>query len=253
MVLTSAQIASYLDPLAYPIPIKLYSNPQPQNRRKYPSIEVDNNVPQDVEENYEKTTTRQRFQIHIYMRIKMGDTNETVTLENIETLIKTALDGVQIAGSVIYLETKSWNRNKLDQPVTYYDSILTISAEDIASTQAGGVLGSKIQLGLPGPISIQLLSEPSMTQGYRYDEDHDDIGSRVLTWTVPLGEGLFEYATTSTLDTSIKSLIDAKVKHACSITKNGTLTNFNAYLTETRKTAPYDNIERTVLVLQIVA
>lgn len=205
MVLTNNQIAEYLSDLDYPVPIRVYDTPQAEQKRKFPSIEINNIVPTDETENWQTKREQQRFEVHVYMRIKSFESDETNRLGQIEDLIKTELDGVQLAGSKIILENKTWNRQPIQKPVFYYNSVLTVLAVDMEAVE--GILGLQQTLDIGSLLGLQLFGETG-TQGRSTFRRSNDTGHTKLNMGERSGDRFWEFAYTKARWDAIAALID---------------------------------------------
>lgn len=253
MVLTAAAIKTILDALTYAEPIHIFDYVRPENRRKYPSIEIDNQGAELRRQDPQIQENSQRFLIHLYYRLRADGSNDIAKEKAIEDVIMAGLEAATLAGSKIFVEDKDWNRLYISQPIHYVDSTLTISVTEITSQTGSGRLGANQTLELPGSISLPLLSKPVDDYGITFGEAAADDGKRKVSpmWNTTNGLMLFEYESTSSLDSSIETLIDAKAKISVSL-KDGAVTRetFDALLIQTSKPAQYDEIERSILTLQ---
>ncbi len=256
MVLTSAAIKTILDAGVYSETLLIKDFVENPNQRIFTVafLEIDNQIPVATDEEITETDTTQKFLIHLFKRTVARGTEEEASLTSLENQIKTELDGATLGGSILFLEEKSWNRNPRVKPVQHMESILTVSVRDVVDTSGSGRLGAEITLGLPGPITIPLLSKPLELTGREVDDDNLDDGGRVVTPT-KLNSGTIscEYESTSALDSSVKTLIDAGDRIVATLTKNTVPTNFNVILVNVDKPAPYDEIERAILTMEVTS
>ncbi len=246
MVLTSSQLAEYLEEISYPVPIRVMDSPQPERLRKFPSVEVDNITPRDDTEDYQINKTQQRFVIHIYMRIKAGATEETSLLQTIEDLIRVKIDGVQLAGSKIILQTATWNRLPVQGKVYHYDSNLTVSAVDQSAVT--GILGLQQTLTI-GALTLQLFGETG-EKGRRYTDRIDDAGARKINKGPNIGNKFFEFAYTKSIYDTIDALILADNEITVTLTENGTPTAIIGKPVYQRTSTRYDNQKVIILEFQ---
>ena len=253
MVLTSAQIKTILDGLIYAEPVHILDFVKLDARRKFPSIEIDNQGSELRRQDVQIQETQQRFLIHVWYRLRASGSNDTASAKAIEDVIMAGLEGATLGGSRIFIENKEWNRQSISQPIHHTKSTLTVFVTDIESASGSGLLGAVQQLILPGPITLDLLSKPLDDYGITADDDLLENGVRVMTpmANTTFGTSLYEYESTAANHTSIKALIDAKAKIAVTLRDNGVdRETFDALLIQTSKPVQYDQIERAILTLE---
>lgn len=256
MVLTSAAIKTILDAGVYSETLIIKDYVENKNQRIFTNafVEIDNQIPRQEAEEITETETIQKFLIHLFKRTIARGSEEEAALTLLENEIKTELDGATLGGSILYLEEKAWNRNPREKPLQHMESILTVSVRDVVDTSGSGRLGSEMILTLPGPVVIPLLSKPLELTGREVDDDLLDDGGRVVTPT-KLNSGTIscEYESTSALDSSVKTLVDAGDRIVATLTKNTVPTNFNVILVNVDKPSPYDEIERAILTMEVTS
>lgn len=112
-------------------------------------------------------------------------------------------------------------------------------------------LGSGWQVILPGSLTLDLLSVPEDSSRVLADLNLLDDGNEVITRTYKAGTLSVEFESDFTLDASLEALLDGNEK---SVTfKHGDDTKVvTAFLRERRKGVPFDNIDRTILLMDVI-
>lgn len=253
MVLTAAAIKVILDALTYAEPVHISDHVKPESRRKYPSIEVDNQGSELRRQDEQIQESSQRFLIHLYYRLRGDGSNDTANEKAIEDVIMAGLEAATLGGSKVFIEDKDWNRLYISQPIHYIDATITISVTDIASTTGSGRMGANQSLVLPGPVTINLLSKAPDDYGITSGDSLEDDGKVYVTpmANTTFGVSVYEYESTAALDTSIRALIDAKAKISVSLLDGVTTREtFDVLLIQTSKPTQYDQVERALLTLR---
>ena len=113
-------------------------------------------------------------------------------------------------------------------------------------------VGTEWQLDLPGGITLDLISKPQDTEGIAKDEDLTDSGKMVVTKIADPGTWDVEFNSNFTLDASIQALIDGLEK-AVTLKRGTESKNRTAVLVELRKPVAYDNVDKSILSLRLIA
>jgi len=115
-------------------------------------------------------------------------------------------------------------------------------------------IGSAWQLILPGPVTLDLIEKPLDTEGIQSDTDLEDDGTIAITKISDPGVIDVAYESDLTLDNTIRSLISAVAGAEISVTlRHGTEDRVKTVvLKELRKPVPYDNIEKSILSMNLI-
>ena len=115
-------------------------------------------------------------------------------------------------------------------------------------------IGSAWQLLLPGPVTLDLIEKPLDTEGIQSDTDLTDDGTISITKIADPGVIDVAYESDLTLDNTIRSLISAIAGAEISVTlRHGTEDRVRTVvLKELRKPVPYDNIEKSILSMNLI-
>lgn len=115
-------------------------------------------------------------------------------------------------------------------------------------------VGSAWQLILPGSITLDLIEKPLDTEGIQSDTDLEDDGNIAITKISDSGVLDVAYESDLTLDNTIRSLISTVAGAEISVTlRHGTEDRVKTVvLKELRKPVPYDNIEKSILSMNLI-
>jgi hypothetical protein len=156
MAITAAAIKTILDGLTYPENVHIYDYVQPPLRRKYPSIEVDNEGAELRRQFPHIQENSQRFLIHLYYRARADASNDVAAEKLIEDVIMAGLEAATLGSSKIFIENKDWNRSYISEPIHYIHSTLTVFVTDIAGED------SKVFDGINGTLTFDVSASNNM-------------------------------------------------------------------------------------------
>ncbi len=224
MVLTSAQIKTILDGITFGETVVIFGYVQERNRRKFTNtfIEIENIKPDSEKADRRVTATDQQFLIHLYKKSIVANTEEEAALSILEGLIKTELDNSQIAGVELFEEEKTWERNIRERPIKYNESILTVFANEIASTEAGGITGAQMTITIGSLSDMPLLSVPTGPNRERFEPIVNVFGKR--TKIVPFADErtiFAEIVDTSSRRSALSTMKNSRNPQAITIKRTG--------------------------------
>jgi len=113
-------------------------------------------------------------------------------------------------------------------------------------------VGTEWQLDLPGGLTLDLISKPLDTEGIAKDEDLTDDGAMVVTRMANPGTWDVEFNSDFSIDSTIKILIDGLEKPV-TLRRGTESKNRTAVLVELRKPVAYDNVDKSILSLRLIA
>ena len=159
--LTAAQIKTILEGATYPETVQINAAlMQNDERRKYPSIDVQNVTGDEQIKDVPTTTLSQTFLVHLFYRYRSFGEQEEPAIKSIEDVIFTTIDqNANFSTDVKITITQGWRRDSETFPVRRSHSVLTVTAEDISSTDGSGIVGDEVTItfpGIPGAIDVIL-------------------------------------------------------------------------------------------------
>lgn len=151
MTLTAAQIKTILLTGTYPETVQINAAlMQNDERRKYPSIDVQNITGDEQIKDVPTTTLSQTFLVHLFYRYRSFGEQHEPDIKSIEDEIFSTLDAnANFATNVKISVTQGWRRESDTFPVRRSHSILTVTAEEISSTSGDGIRGDQITILIP--------------------------------------------------------------------------------------------------------
>ena len=205
--LTAAQIKSILETAVYPEEVEINAAlMQNDERRKYPSIDVQNVTGEETVKGFPTKITGQRFLIHLFYRYRSFGEQHEPDIKALEDVIFDTID----ANANFSIDTKititqSWNRQSETFPVRRSHSILTVQTDDLESTTGEGIPGDEIEITFPNPLgSFKVINLTTDDRTNLKDTDRPDDGERIFTKINFQGLGVVE------LEFSVKILWDLR-------------------------------------------
>ena len=132
---------------------------QNEERRKYPSIDVQNITGEETIKDYPTKNITQVFLVHLFYRYRSFGEQHEPDIKVIEDKIFNILDAAgsfAVPGQKITV-TQSWDRKSETFPVHRSHSVLRVTTEDIESTDGDGISGNEITVTFPdslGPFDV---------------------------------------------------------------------------------------------------
>lgn len=222
--LTAAQIKTILEGAVYPEEVEINGAlMQNEERRKYPSIDVQNVTGEEHIKGFPTTTTGQTFLIHLFYRYRSFGEQHEPDIKALEDVIFDTIDAnANFSTDVKISVSQSWDRKSETFPVHRSHSILTVSADEITSTDGSGLPGDEMTITFPAPLNeLKLVSLTSDGRDLLKDLDRDDAGDEYFT-KIHLG-GLLVVQLELSFDqeTDMESLWDAGKDFTVTLTKSG--------------------------------
>ena len=250
--LTAAQIKTILEGLSYPEPITIVDFVQPESRRKFPSIEVENQGSELRRKTELVQESAQRFLVHVHYRIRASGSNDVAAEKLIEDIIMDGLENATLAGNRIFIEDKEWNRLYPTQPRQNIESTLTVFSTEITSSSGTGIVGAQWSVSLPGLPAMQVLNKPisrdvETTTPYYSDE----MVRQGVDYT---GETRNFFATVESSTariTTMRALKEAREEFQATLTRDADDEIVTAKLVEIGSGAPYSSLETITFQLEI--
>ena len=254
-VLTAAQIKTILLTGVYPETIEINAAlMQNEERRKYPSIDVQNITGQEDTKDFPTTTTGQTFLVHLFYRYRSFGEQHEPDIKLIEDVIFNTLDA---ASDLDVLTTKisvtqSWRRTSETFPVHRSHSILTVRSEEISSTDSTGIPGDEISITFPAPLGllkvISLVSdERELTKQQDLSDDSEEIFTKIHFAGLIAAEVELNTTQESQLDTQIAAGVDISV----TLTKSGTPVIVTANLINRISSATRQTVQSSIVTMDV--
>lgn len=154
--LTAAQIKAILETAAYPENVEINAAlMQNEERRKYPSIDVQNITGTENTRGFPTSTTGQTFLIHLFYRYRSFGEQEEPKIKALEDVIfQTIFDNVNFSTEVKLTVTQAWQRDSETFPVSRSHSVLTVFFDEIE------FIDNLYSVIVPGEGTVGLISKP---------------------------------------------------------------------------------------------
>jgi hypothetical protein len=223
-LLTAAQIKAILETAVYPEEVEINAAlMQNEERRKYPSIDVQNVTGQEHIKDFPTTTTGQTFLVHLFYRYRSFGEQHEPDIKALEDVIFNSIDAnANFSTDVKISVSQSWDRKSETFPVHRSHSILTVSADEITATQAGGLPGDEMSIEFPAPLGeLKLISLTSDGRDLLKDLDRDDTGEETFTKIHLGGLLIVEVQLTFDEETQMEALFNAGKDFTVTLTKSG--------------------------------
>lgn len=256
-ILTAAQIAAILEsPVsAYPdegveINAALMQN---EERRKYPSIDVQNVTGQEDLKDFPTKTTNQTFLVHLFYRYRSFGEQEEPTIKEFEDIIFNTIDqaadfdvpGVKVTVS------QSWRRDSETFPVHRSHSILRVTTENIEATDSSGIPGDKITITFPTIGTLTVISLATDDKSIRKQLDLTDEAERIFTKISNTDLLVVEVELTTTTEPQLETQVHAGDDISITLTKNGVAQVLNVNLTNMIASASRDVVQTTLVTMDV--
>lgn len=226
MILTAAQIKAILETAVYPSEEGVEINGalmQNEERRKYPSIDVQNVTGEEQLKDFPTTTTGQTFLIHLFYRYRSFGEQEEPGIKTLEDIIFDTIDqNANFSTDVKISVTQGWDRKSETFPVHRSHSILTVSADEISSTDGTGLPGDKMEITFPSPLdTIKIVSLAADGRDLLKDLDREDTGEEYFTKIHLGGLLVVELELSFDQETDMEALWDDGKDFNVTLTKSG--------------------------------
>ncbi len=254
--LTAAQIAAILDAVVYPANEGIEVNAalmQNDERRKYPSIDVQNVTGDETVKGEPTTILGQTFLIHLWYRYRSFGQQEEPQIKVLEDLIFDAIDNdSNFSTDVKVTITQSWDRQSETFPVHRSHSILTVTAEEISSTEGTGIPGDKIEITFPNPLgTFKVINLTADDRNLQKDLDKIDDGEEIYTKIHFTGLLTVELELSVADESDLDTQIDAGDDISVTLTKNGTAIPLTVNLTSRVSSATREVVQTTLVSMDV--
>ena len=254
--LTAAQIATILKAVVYPPTEGVEVNAalmQNEERRKYPSIDVQNVTGDEKLKDYPASTLGQTFLVHLFYRYRSFGEQEEPNIKVLEDLIFDAIDNdANFTTDVKVTVTQSWDRQSETFPVHRSHSILTVSAEEVTSTEGSGIPGNDITIEFPAPVgSFKVINLTSDERELQKSLDRLQNGDEVFTKIHYDGLLVVEAELNVADEANLDALFNAGDDFTVTLTKAGTPIVLTANPISRVSSASRDTVQTTLISMDI--
>jgi hypothetical protein len=254
-ILTAAQIKTILLTGVYPETVEINAAlMQNEERRKYPSIDVQNITGEEQIKDFPSKTVGQTFLVHLFYRYRSFGEQHEPDIKSIEDVIFDTLDAAAefaVPGIKISV-TQGWRRDSETFPVHRSHSILRVSSEELEATDGIGIPGDKISVTFPSPSGtftvINLVADDRTLQK---DINRLDDGEEIFTKIHFSGLVTVEVELDVSEEADLDTLISAGKDITVTLTKNGTAIPLNVNLTSRISSATRETVQTTLVTMDV--
>lgn len=183
MTLTATQIKGILEDVIYPEEVQINAALlQNDERRKYPSIDVQNVTGEEQLKEFPSTTTSQTFLVHLFYRYRSFGEQEESKIKAIENEIFDVIDqNASFSTDTKISVTQGWQRDSETFPVRRSHSVLRVTANELTSTSGDGIPGDEITITFPTIGLLKVISLATDERSINKQLDLTDSAERIFT------------------------------------------------------------------------
>lgn len=257
--LTAAQIAAILDDIVFPANEGVEVNAalmQNEERRKYPSVDVQNITGEEQIKDFPTTTLAQTFLVHLFYRYRSFGEQHEPDIKVLEDLIFDQLDNdTNFSTDVKVSITQGWRRNSETFPVHRSHSILTVRAEEISGTEpaTGATPGDQIEIDLGGTLGqFKVISIPTDEIGIVKELNLEQGGEEIFTKINRTGLLSTELALTPAQEELLFTDVDSGVTKNIDLILNGFTRTLQVNFTNIIASSTREEIRTTILTMDVL-
>ncbi len=252
--LTAAEIQTILEAAVYPEEVEINAAlMQNEERRKYPSIDVQNITGTEQLKGFPTTNTGQKFLVHLFYRYRSFGEQHEPDIKALEDIIFDTIDNdANFSIDLKVTVTQSWNRQSETFPVHRSHSILTVEADEITSSDSAGVPGDEIEITFPSPPgTFKVINLTADDRTLLKDLDRPDTGEEIFTKIHFDGLIVAEIELTVQDESDLDALIDAGDDITVTLTKAGNAIPLTVNLTSRVSSATRSTIQTTLVTMDV--
>jgi len=252
--LTAAQIKTILLTGTYPEEVEINAAlMQNEERRKYPSIDVQNITGEETLKDFPSKTVGQTFLVHLFYRYRSFGEQHEPDIKSIEDVIFDTLDAASelaVPGVKISV-TQGWRRNSETFPVHRDHSILTVSSEELEATDGSGIPGDKITITFPTIGTLTLISLATDERSINKQLDLADDAERIFTKISNTDLLIVEVELTTTTEPQLETQVHDGDDISVTLTKNGIAQVLTVHLTSMVASATRSEVQSTLVTMDV--
>ena len=253
--LTAAEIKTILETATYPAGEGIEINAaliQNEERRKYPSIDVQNVTGEESFKDVPTTNTTQMFLVHLFYRYRSFGEQHEPDIKVLEDIIFNTIDSnANFSTDIKISVVQSWDRKSETFPVHRSHSILRVTAKEIKSTDGEGIPGDSITITLPSPVGeIDVIDVLADESGVVKDLDLT-VDEQIYTKIRNSGLLSLSVAVGVDIEDDIKDLIFAGNDISITFTKGGVASVRTANLIDMVASGTRKEVHKQVLSMDV--
>ena len=253
--LTAAQIKVILEGAVYPEEVEINGAlMQNDERRKYPSIDVQNVTGDEQIKDYPSTTLGQTFLVHLFYRYRSFGEQHEPDIKALEDVIFSTIDSnANFSTDVKISITQGWRRDSETFPVRRSHSVLTVTAEELSATQpsTGATPGDQINITIPSVGTFKVISIPVDQYGLVKQFDLVDTDEQIFTKIHEVGLLSVELALTPAQEVTLKDQVIIGDDVTITLDLNGTDRTMIVNYLDTSASSTREVVRTTILTMDV--
>lgn len=253
--LTAAQIKTILLGATYPEEVEINAAlMQNDERRKYPSIDVQNVTGDEQLKDFPTTTLGQTFLVHLFYRYRSFGEQHEPDIKALEDVIFSTIDAnANFSTDVKITISQGWRRDSETFPVRRSHSVLTVSTEEISGTDpaSGATPGDKIEITLPSVGTFKVISIPVDQFGLVKQFDLLDTDEQIFTKIHEAGILSVEMALTPAQEVTLKDQVVLGDDSTITLDLNGTNRSMIVNYLDTSASSTREVVRTTILTMDV--
>ncbi len=260
--LTAKDIADILDPnvvTTYPEQVEVNAALlQNDERRKYPSIDVQNITGDENLKDFPTKSVGQTFLVHLFYRYRTFGESHEPTIKEFEDQIFDALDqntAFNVPDTKVSV-SQSWRRESETFPVRRSHSILTVTTVETEATDDIGIPGDTIQItfsGISG--AFEVISLAADERNVLKQLDLADTSEEIFTKIYSAGILAVEIEVTNIgipdTETQLENLVEAGNDITVVLIKQGLQKIIDVNLTSMVSSAERTTVQSTLVTMDV--
>lgn len=249
VTLTAVQIKAILETATYPEPVRISAALlQNENRRKYPSIDVQNVSSEENTRGFPVSTTGQTFLIHLFYRYRsFGESHEPDIKALEDVIYDTIFNNANFQTTQNLSVIQSWQRNSETFPVKRSHSILTVT------TEIAEFVDNNFTLDVPTVGNVKLISKPINSET---DTIEDVLDDTLILKTIGIVKSkrtiILEMATTSAILAAFRGFKNGRSSQVFTINQPAGNETVNAFVTNIATSEVIENRQSITIQLDVV-
>ena len=252
--LTAAQIKTILLTGVYPEQVEINAAlMQNEERRKYPSIDVQNITGEETIKDFPSKTVGQTFLVHLFYRYRSFGEQHEPDIKSIEDVIFDTLDAaaeLAVPGIKISV-TQGWRRTSETFPVHRDHSVLTVSSEELEATDGVGIPGDEITITFPTIGTLTVISLATDERSINKQLDLANDAERIFTKISNSDLLIAEVELTTTTEPQLETQVHAGDDIAVTLTKDGVAQALTVNLTSMVASATRSEVQSTLVTMDV--
>lgn len=252
--LTAAQIKTILETGVYPEVIQINAAlMQSEERRKYPSIDVQNVTGDENLKDFPTKSVGQTFLVHLFYRYRSFGEQHEPDIKAIEDVIFDTLDqdaAFAVPGLKVSV-AQGWRRQSETFPIQRAHSILTVTTAETEATDGAGIPGDEITITFPTLGTLTVISLATDERSINKQLDLKDDAERIFTKISNSDLLIVEVELTTTTEPQLETQVHAGDDISVTLTKNSVAQVLTVNLTSLVSSATRSTVQTSLVTMDV--